>query len=90
MKVRELLATSDRWIQGDFAKDINGKSVNSLSDDAVCWCLAGAINFCVNGNNEEYWKLYDIISMETAQNVVAFNETHTYEEVIAMLNKLDI
>ena len=31
------------WCQNTFAKDINGKPVNTYAAEAVCWCLEGAI-----------------------------------------------
>lgn len=31
------------WTQGKMARDNDGVSVRPLSDDATCWCAAGAI-----------------------------------------------
>lgn len=35
------------WIQGDFAKDSNGRLVASISPDATCYCTVGAIRAAV-------------------------------------------
>lgn len=31
------------WTQGAYARDANGIGVHPRSEDAVCWCLTGAI-----------------------------------------------
>ena len=53
MTVIEILKTArtklaSGWIQGDFARDANGKIVSSISADAVCWCTAGALRSLQN------------------------------------------
>jgi hypothetical protein len=42
LRMRELLATPDRWTQGVLAKDANGAPVSCDSDRASCWCFVGA------------------------------------------------
>lgn len=32
----------ERWIQGSFAKSADGRCVGTRSQDATCWCAAGA------------------------------------------------
>jgi hypothetical protein len=80
VKVKELLATEEQWTQGHYAKNTNGTPVGYTSEDACSFCLLGAlvaINEKLNamaGNND------DVILSE-------FNDTHTYEEVIAVLDR---
>jgi hypothetical protein len=97
VKVKELLATEEQWTQGHYAKNTNGTPVGYTSEDACSFCLLGALDktvqnlicrseipsLCVAineklnamaGNND------DVILSE-------FNDTHTYEEVIAVLDR---
>ena len=41
--VREKLYDTDAWIQGTYALDKKGKYIHEQSEEAVCWCLVGAI-----------------------------------------------
>ena len=42
LKMRELLADSNCWTQGDYARDDSGKSCGIMSPAAKKWCLRGA------------------------------------------------
>lgn len=42
--VRELISCPEHWTQGAMARDNDGRDVDHVSRDAVCWCLGGAIN----------------------------------------------
>lgn len=46
MKVRELLAKPEAWTKRRFAKAADGSAVTVMSDQAVCWCLRGAVYKC--------------------------------------------
>jgi hypothetical protein len=46
---RELLADKKRWARETYARDAEGNSVESLSRDAICWCVAGAIERVARG-----------------------------------------
>jgi hypothetical protein len=41
-RVRALLADREAWTKGTLARDANWAPVQSLSPEAVCWCLVGA------------------------------------------------
>lgn len=40
----EVEADPSRWTKGEFARDINGCSVDRYADLAVCWCALGFAN----------------------------------------------
>jgi len=46
MKIQELYTDESRWCRANYAQRDDGFPVMSLSPDAVCWCLAGAICYC--------------------------------------------
>lgn len=39
---RALIDTPEKWTQGAYALDANGKSTDPKSDVAVCFCISGA------------------------------------------------
>ncbi|MDB5542846.1 MAG: hypothetical protein JWQ89_4573 [Devosia sp.] len=41
--VRARLATPDKWTKGALARKADGNAVNPHDQDAVCWCLSGAM-----------------------------------------------
>ena len=87
MKVHELLSNKSAWIKLSYARDYNNNIVSCLSDEAVCFCLAGAIMKCYNDNYIEIVKkVEDYIKIK----IEFYNDTHTYEEVLALDKKLDI
>lgn len=51
--IKELLCDESRWTKGSFAKDSFGKSTNSFAENAVCWCLVGAINKIYRENSSK-------------------------------------
>jgi hypothetical protein len=38
------LEDQERWTQGTFARDANGRSVAPVDSSAVCWCLFGGLS----------------------------------------------
>ncbi len=42
----ELLINPKRWTKGPFARDADGKTCDPRSDQAVSWCLVGALLRC--------------------------------------------
>lgn len=41
--VKALLRTPEQWTKGAFALAADGKALTSWCEDAVCWCLVGAV-----------------------------------------------
>ncbi len=87
MKVQELL-TRETWIQGDFARNKDGKVTHELDDDAVCFCLWGALTKCYG---DEAGKVRDRIYPLIGQwAVFAWNDSVTWEDVEKLIKELDI
>jgi hypothetical protein len=51
---RELLSDPKRWAKKWFAKGSLGFDCDALSPDAVCWCVAGAIERVAAGRSQAY------------------------------------
>jgi hypothetical protein len=42
-EARELISVPERWTQGSYARNAVGSFADSASDEAVCFCSAGAL-----------------------------------------------
>ena len=87
MKVKEFLSGPEVWTQGVIARDKNNKPVFINHPGAVKWCLVGAICKCYDCRNDKLIisLLYDKVGL-----VGNFNDTHTFEEVKALVEEMDI
>ena len=89
MKAYELLADAKNWTRGTNARDAQGNEVSSLSEDAVCWCIYGAVTKCYI--NEGTTIPLKEISLNVPKGLVSmFNDSHAHEEVVALLKSLDV
>jgi len=43
-KIKNLLSSEDKWTKGKSARNKDGGAANVQSNNAVCWCLTGAIH----------------------------------------------
>lgn len=89
--VRTLLDTPDRWTQGAYARDSEGKIVSTLDPVAVRWCLDGAICVVAGSGSEAYQ-----VGVEINQSISGgaawrryWNDARfrTHEQVLAMLDQ---
>jgi hypothetical protein len=80
----------ERWTQGAFARDSLGVSVPVGDDLAVCFCLVGAIGKL---------GLYDASAITRVlvrggygyeHGIVDFNDSHTFNEVLAVVREAGI
>ena len=97
MKVRELLDSPEKWIKGALARDKNGNKVLSQDENAIQWCLVGAIVKC-----QGYVYYTDMaVKIERAitkcieqpfNNLVDFNndENTTFEDIQKVLELADV
>lgn len=86
MKAHELLADPKHWTQGAMARDSLGQVTHSNSDNAVCWCVMGALNKCYGESLEYINKIRERIG----GSVALFNDSHTHIEVVNLLKELDV
>lgn len=100
--VKNLLSDETKWTQGHMAEDKHGESVASDDENAVCWCLSGALQKVRTDYTDDYtvyhW-LHDCIPMFVkirfdlgitcrVINVWNFNdlEVMKYSDIIAFLD----
>ena len=88
-RAADLIEPEGKWVKGDFARNINGDSLeNGYDDGAVCFCALGAIEHIV-GEGEcttpYKWVVADVVGRSTT----AFNDAlgRTQAEVVEALRK---
>ena len=81
---RDLISDPARWTQGWFAKNARGENVNSFSENAVCFCVLGALDRTHNSTPA----VKDILNrhLPLEHNISSFNDTHTHPEVLALFD----
>lgn len=90
MKMKELLATKDRWCKIAFAKKEDGATLcHPTDEDAYCFCLMGAYQRCYGSNLEIMQRLEKACAPEgpTLWNDLA---ERTFKHVKKLLEELDI
>lgn len=87
MKIKELLSGPEKWTQHTYARDKNGRDCSQWSQEAVCWCLYGAVDKCYENIIEIDNKI-----REKVISIVDWNDdpNRTFEEVKALVEELDI
>lgn len=53
MKIRELLSDESKWTKGFYARNAHGAIRPSKSEEAVSWCILGAIEKCYGGKKAD-------------------------------------
>lgn len=83
------------WTQDYFAVNIDGKLVDECSDDAVCWCLSGAIEASYrhfNYKSETIYSITEEIEKITGTDVVKWNDVkgRTQEEAVQLMKQVEL
>jgi len=89
MKVKELL-NENTWTKGWYARDAQGNDVNYSSDNAVKWCLVGAIGKCYQDWEVKEAIFKKVVSVLGGVNYVSFNDGASWPEMHEFLEKADI
>ena len=90
MKIKTLLSKPSKWTRGAYARTSKGEPCWSRSSSAVSYCLAGAMNKCYK-TNDEINKIATLINDKIGKDTISsWNDRHTYKEVKALVNKLNI
>ena len=91
MKIKELLSSEDKWCQGSLSKTQNGKGCFSFAEEAVSWCLVGAIYKCYH-NSIACSSVMFLIKNELGDKVLEWNDdpTRKFEDVRELVERLDI
>ncbi len=91
-KIRDIFADPNRWCKRRFAQDAQGNPVLIQDPNAVCWCLAGALDLCYPVDNRPSFmnvvgRIYDKIG---TVSISLWNDKHGYDKVKALVDELDI
>lgn len=85
VSVRELFSEEKRWTQGQYAMRESRTWASYDSPDAICWCLQGAIM-----RQARIWDLIEdtenYLVDHIHEDLTAFNDSSTYEQVISALD----
>lgn len=95
-KARALIEDPKNWTQGAYATDKDGVALDQpLDDEAVCFCMIGAIRRAEGSPLEEVtrqnvrllWAALDnMANGEALAYSHEYNDTHTHAEVLAFLD----
>lgn len=86
---RALITNEGNWIKGKYAADKDGRGVRPLSEDAVCFCMLGAIRKVIGCHTETEAKrkakdLWEGLRM----NLPEYCQSNYDEPVIHRLNDI--
>jgi hypothetical protein len=101
MKAWQLLDSPEKWTQGVFARDKHGWECDWRSEEAVRWCVKGALNCCylkVGDSASEYCRILDKIYGHLKENDPEFTSLtdwqdspqRKFEEIRSVLQELDV
>lgn len=94
IKVRQLLDSPMKWTKHYRARDVDGKEVTPRSEEAVKWCLLGAVNACYyfEDVSEVNQKIRERLGLDINQSIASWNDSYTrlFSEVKNLVNELDI
>jgi hypothetical protein len=91
-KARALLGEGPhRWTTGSLARDAAGEPRKPGDEGVTCFCVMGALAFVTGatwGSEPDNYTaalagIYEVVDGSIAR----FNDTHTYEEVLALFDK---
>ena len=82
VRARDRIANPAHWTQFFSARDCIGNAVDFLDKDAVCWCLAGALNleeFLMSGGNLENGKFGTLETRHTGKQARQYIREAMYD-----------
>ena len=90
MKIKELLSGPEKWCQHTMAVDAAGNPIPALSNNAVAFCLVGAVARCYPNDAEcgaVYQKLYFAAG---TTRLVEFNDGSSFKDVRRIVEQADV
>lgn len=93
--LHDFFNSPSKWCKGTYARDANGHRVDSLSPDAVCWCLRGAMRKCFGSANPLWSAIaYKLQTHPEVCNsgIADWNDAPdtTYEDVVRVCKELNV
>lgn len=92
MKIYELLDTPEKWLKGYFAKNKDGEFVKPLDEEAVQFCIVGAVIKCY-GTEGKYSEVINSIKNKLNLScLITYNDksSTSYEDIIKVAKELDV
>lgn len=88
-KAADLIEPEGRWTQGASAHAGDGLATGACQDDAICWCLGGAIERTGYGHFSAVGDALKYFTATTGGALVSFNDApgRTQAEVVAKLRE---
>lgn len=87
---RKRIANPGNWTQGVMARDSQGERCDVSSEQAYCFCLAGAASASIRFQHD-YLRVFDALNVFAikagSRHVADFNDSHTHEEVLALIDR---
>lgn len=94
----ELLRLPERWTKHDSARTASGLGTSALDPKAISWCMLGAMtrqlaDLCGGDVTYEWQTLSQVVrqtlydTMDSDQTLATYNDSHTHEEVLALINR---
>lgn len=87
---RQLVEKPERWTQGVFARDLNGRPVDLLGPHAKCFCISGAVGRVVKRDHAKWDQILELLAKTARRrNIVRFNDANkrTHAEVLAAFDR---
>lgn len=87
---RQAISNPENWTQYVIARDAEGVMIFPDSSKAVCWCSLGALRKAqedLKADETTYVEAYDVLCDVLDGSIVAYNDTHTHAEVLALFDK---
>lgn len=93
LRVIERIKDPEHWTQHAFARDKEDRQVSPRSENAVCWCVMGAVRkelgYGSVGVEMELHRLYYKVSRPgTFSNLIDTNDKCDHKTVISELQRL--
>jgi hypothetical protein len=85
----DLIEPEGKWIRGWFAHNVLGEEVEADDEDAVCWCVRGAVLRVDPDANElvVFAPLRKLLGADTSDSIEVWNDRGTQAEVVAKLRQ---
>ncbi len=92
MKAHQLLSDKSKWTTGYLAKNKRGNATEPVHQDAVRFCLVGAVHRCYPDTAERLQAISTLGIVVFPDSVGSWNDAggRTFTEVRTLLKELDI
>lgn len=100
MSIKDLLSSPDKWTKNAYSRDINDKQICGtdceLDENAVKWCLAGAIGKIYKHDKRKIFdihdKIYKKLQKENKGTILVYNDHKDtkFEDIRNLIIELDI